>query len=193
MSYKNKLIAFIIFIVVLGFGSRYLFYKYLNAKDKSDRPWAYKNENGHSFTGKWKGSVKDADGFIHDIVIELFSPYDDEYRKNRASSKRIKRDRSSKNYFEGTAVETYKNKVINHEVYGNFISQEENTFTINIRTEDKDRYEGFNINLGSGIWKDDNINIDMSFAYFTKELYSTSDSADPRYDYIGKLDLVNEK
>jgi hypothetical protein len=190
---KIKLLLVILVGLAFVIMARYLFYRYLQQKDKVDRPWSYADKDGYAFTGLWQGIVIDADGEKHHLSLTLISPYDDEYRKKRASNKRIKRDRSSKNYFEGDAVEMYKGKSIKHRITGNFISQKDRTFKINFITEDNERYEGFNLNLGSGFWQDDHLAIDVSFAYFNKELFSEYNSADARHDFIGKLNAIRKR
>jgi hypothetical protein len=187
---NNKRALVILILALSGIGAmRYGYYKYLNYKDKSDRSWAYPDSNGHMLTGLWNGQVKDADGHTHDLSIQIINPYDDKYRADRVSNKRIKRDRSSKKYFEIIAEEKYKGNTITHTNGGRLNAPDAKELNFQFGPDDGKHYEGFNLNIADGVWKDDVITLDVKFAYFTREGYSHSDSADPRHDYIGKAVL----
>ncbi len=186
--YSKKTIWTLLILVVTGlYGLRFGYYKYLQHKDKSDRPWAYEDANGHSLTGLWTGEVKDPDGVKHQLSITITNPYDDEYRSKRANSKRIKRDRSSKSSFTVNIEEIYKGNTIVHENSGSLSDPEGNQISLRFGPKDDQHYHGFNLNLADGIWKGNELNLDVTFAFFTKEGYSHSDSSDPRHDMKGKL------
>jgi hypothetical protein len=188
----RKNYSFVVYLIIafaLTVGIRELYFVYLQKKDKWDRPWAYKSEKGYSLTGTWVGDVTDAEGNRHHVSMEIINPYDDAYRRKRASDKRIKRDRSSKTYFMVKANELYNGLAIKHESSGRLSTALGNKLNLQFSPEDNRHYHGFNLNLAEGTWIQNQLTLNVHFAYFTKEGFSYSNSADPRHEFIGKMTL----
>ena len=187
MSYSNKIKWFIIGIFLFAIGIRYAYYAFTKYDDKSDRPWAYENTSGHRLTGIWKGKVTDPDGIVQEVEMEIINPFDEEKEKKRIFSKRIKRDRSDKSFFEGTSTIKWKGKIKDYEVWGGLREPNETDLHFQWRPLDDEHLPGFNLNLAKGSWEGDQLKLSIEFSFFTKEGFSRYESDNPKHNQLGTL------
>jgi hypothetical protein len=193
MHSKTKTIVPIIALILVTLVGRYVYYKFLNSNDRSDRPWAYEDANGNSLTGDWEGEVRDADGELHQLHLTIINPHDDASRAERATNRKMKRDRSKKTSFYFTAKETYQEKVILYENNGSLTDPEGNKVKWQFLPVDDKHYNGFNLNQAKGKWDADKLLMEVSFSYYTKEGHSHYESGDKRYSYVGDMVLKKVK
>ena len=194
MSYSNQLkffiAGFLIIAVLCKVGCFYLDKKY----DTIRRPWAYSDDTSKPLLiGKWKGKVTDPDNIVHEVEMEIFPPTTDEKRWKRVSSKRVKRDRSSRTFFDGMAVLAVNGKKDSCELWGGLDRPDGHQIHFQFRPVKDVHPPGFNLNLVEGVWQGDTIVLDVTFAFFRPDGSSHSDSADPRYDQKGKLTVERIK
>jgi hypothetical protein len=188
----SNMAKFLMPILILGLataGGRYVYYKILNAGDRSDRPWAYPDDQGNPLTGSWVGEVKDADGQVHHLELNIVNPFDDASRAERLTNRKLKRDRHKKTSFEFTATERYQSKVIEHQNLGSLAEPEGEDVKWQFGPIDDKHYPGFNLNLAKGKWNGDKILMEVSFSFYTPEGHSHYESADPRHRFKGTLVL----
>ncbi len=188
MAYSTKLKLVIIGVLAFGLLGRVGCY-YVNKKyDTVRRPWAYSDDpNKPLLVGKWQGSVTDPDGVLHKVEMEIVEPMSDEERQKRFSRRRIKRDRSSSTFFDGTATLESNNHRASCEIWGGLDDPEGHQIHFQFRPVDDVHPPGFNLNLAEGTWKEDTLDLQVNFAFFRPDGSSFSDSADPRFEQKGKL------
>jgi hypothetical protein len=188
MTYSTKLKFFIIGLITTVILGRYGCYAFDKKYDTYRRPWAYSSDpNKPLLVGKWQGSVTDPDNRIHKVEMEIFVPMTDEERKSRLFQKRIKRDRSSRTFFDGMAVLEVNGHRDSSELWGGLDEPDGHQIHFQFRPVNDVHPPGFNLNLIEGNWTGNNLDLDVTFAFFRPDGSSFSDSADPRHDKIGKL------
>jgi hypothetical protein len=188
MTYATKLKFLIISVIAFYILSRIGCY-YINKKyDTVRRPWAYATDKP-LLVGKWKGQCMDPDKDVYDIDLEIFKPMSEDKRWARVMQKRIKRDRSSTTFFNGIAIATHRGVLDTFEIWGGLDKADGDEMHFQFRPLDDHHPEGFNLNLAKGKWQKDNMNLSVSFAYFTKEGYSHYESDNPKHEQLGLLKL----
>ncbi len=188
MAYSTKIKVFIIGLVVVVILGRVGCY-FVNKKyDTYRRPWAYSSDASKPLlVGKWKGIVTDPDNVVHQVEMEIFEPMSDEKRMKRFQRKRIKRDRSSRTFFDGMAVLEVNGHRDSSELYGGLDEPDGHQIHFQFRPVNDVHPPGFNLNLVEGNWQENTLDLNVTFAFFKPDGGSYSDSADPRFDKKGKL------
>ncbi len=194
MAYSTKLkllIVGLIAAVVLGrYGCFYLDKKY----DTFRRPWAYSDDPDKPLlVGRWQGQVSDPDNIVHQVTLEIAEPLSDEKRQKRFFQKRIKRDRSSRTFFDGIAVLESQGRRDTCEIWGGIDQPDGHQIHFQFRPVHDYHPPGFNLNLAEGFWQENNLDLNIQFAWFRPDGSSYSDSADPRYDQKGRLKMHRVK
>lgn len=184
---SSKSILILIAFLAMVVGIRYVYYLYVKHADKDHRPWAYPDANDHSLVGNWVGTCTDADGISHKVSFEILHPFSEEKAKDRIFSKRIKRDRSSKNTFEGVGVIDYKGKKEDIVLSGHVAKEDNQNIKIDPRPTNDKHHAGFNVNLLSGKWLGNTLDLEVTFSFYTPEGFSRYESANPKHSFIGKL------
>jgi hypothetical protein len=191
MTYSTKLKIGIIGLIAIILLGRYGCYFVDKKYDTYRRPWAYSSDPDKPLlVGKWQGSVTDPDGVPHKVELEIVEPTSDEERQKRFSRRRIKRDRSSATFFDGTATLESNNQRVSCEIWGGLDEPDGHQIHFQFRPVNDVHPPGFNLNLVEGNWQENTLDLDVTFAFFRPDGSSFSDSADPRHDQKGKL-LMN--
>jgi hypothetical protein len=183
-----KKLLFIIGLVAIVLTGRYGCY-YLDKKyDTYRRPWAYSSDPQKPLlVGHWQGKVTDPDNVVHQVQMEILVPITDEKRQQRFSQKRIKRDRSSRTFFDGLAVLETIGHRDTFELWGGLNAPDGHKINFQFRPVNGVYPTGFNLNLVEGIWQEHTLDLEVVFSFFKADGSSFSDSADPRYDQKGRL------
>jgi hypothetical protein len=194
MQYSTKIKLLIIGLVasvVLGkIGCYYFDKKY----DTYRRPWAYTSDPTKPLlVGKWQGACTDPDKVVHRVQMEIFEPLSDEERWKLNSRKRKKRNRSSRTFFDGTAVLTTNGKRDTCELWGGLDKADGNYIHFQFSPVNGVHPPGFNLNLLEGKWQENTIDLSVDFAWFRPDGSSFYSSEDPRHDMKGKLLLTRAK
>ncbi len=188
MTYPTKLKVFIIGLIALVILSRYGCYVFDKKYDTYRRPWAYSSDPDKPLlVGKWQGSVTDPDQLVHKVEMEIYVPMTDGERKGRLFQKRIKRDRSSRTFFDGMAVLEVNGQRDSSELWGGLDKSDGHQIHFQFRPVNDVHPPGFNLNLVEGNWQENTLDLTVDFAFFRADGSSYSDSADPRHDKKGKL------
>jgi hypothetical protein len=190
MPFLNKttlVVVVVIAAVVLGrYGCYYLDQQY----DTYRRPWAYSNDpNKPLLVGKWKGTFRDPDQIDHNIQLEIFEPLSDAKRKKRFFEKRIKRDRSSKTFFEGMALIESQGRRDSFEVWGGMEKWDSNDLHFQMRPVHEPHPPGFNLNECKGTWMGNTIQLRILYSWFRPDGSSFYSSEDPRHNTDGNMVL----
>ncbi len=190
MSYSTKLKVFVIGLIAVVILGRYGCY-FINKKyDTYRRPWAYSADASKPLlVGKWQGSVTDPDNVVHKVEMEIFVPMTDEERKSRLFQKRIKRDRSSRTFFDGMAVLEVNGKRDSCELWGGLNEPDGHQIHFQFRPVNDVHPPGFNLNLLEGTWQEHTLDLTVDFAFFRPDGSSFYSSEDPRHDQKGQLRL----
>lgn len=183
-----KKLLFIIGLVAIVLTGRYGCY-YLDKKyDTYRRPWAYSSDPQKPLlVGHWQGKVTDPDNVVHQVQMEILVPITDEKRQERFFQKRIKRDRSSRTFFDGLAVLETIGHRDTFELWGGLNAPDGHKIHFQFRPVNGVYPTGFNLNLVEGIWQEHTLDLEVVFSFFKADGSSFSDSADPRYDQKGRL------
>lgn len=188
MAYSTQLKLLIAAVLAFALLGRVGFYFFNKHSDLDRRPWAYTDDPRKPLlVGKWRGAVTDPDGVIHQVELEIEEPLSDAERQKRFSQRRIRRDRSSPTFFDGTATLETRGRKEPCEIWGGLDKPDGNQVHLQFRPLDDKHPPGFNINLAKGRWQENTLELDVSFAFFKNDGASFSDSADPRFDQQGKL------
>jgi hypothetical protein len=189
-SSKSLLMAVV--LILMAVGIRYVYYLYVKHADKDHRPWAYPDANDHSLVGNWTGTCTDADGISHKVSFEILNPFSDEKAKDRIFSKKIKRDRRSKNTFEGKGVISYNGKQEEIELSGHVDKEDHQKVEIDPMPTNDKYHPGFNVNLLYGKWLGNTLDLEVTFSFYTPEGFSRYESANPKHSFIGKLVMTKQ-
>ncbi len=188
MQYSTKLKLFIVGILAAAVFGRIGCYYANAAYDTYRRPWAYNSDPDKPLlVGKWTGQTTDPDGVAHVVELEIFEPLSDEQRQERFSNRRIKRDRSSRTYFDGLAIVTARGTPDSCRIWGGLDAPYGQQIHFEVRPLDDQHPPGFNINLVEGSWQVDELFLKVDFAFFRPDGSSFSDSADPRFNQQSEL------
>jgi hypothetical protein len=191
VNLSKSLLNFVIFILLVAAG-RYVYYLYVKHADKDHRPWAYADANDHSLVGNWVGTCTDADGISHKVSFEIQHPFSEEKTKDRLFSKRIKRDRRSKNTFNGKGVISYNGKHEEIELSGHVGKEDHQKVEIDPMPTNDKYHPGFNVNLLYGKWLGNTLDLEVTFSFYTPEGFSRYESANPKHSFIGKLVMTKQ-
>lgn len=188
MGYSSKLKVFIVGLIAVVILGRYGCYCVNKKYDTYRRPWAYSSDaNKPLLVGKWQGSVIDPDNIVHKVEMEIYEPLSDEKRKKRFQQKRIKRDRSSRTFFDGLAVLETNGRKDSCEIWGGLDAPDGHQIHFQLRPVNDMHPPGFNLNLVEGDWQEDTLVLAVTFSFFRQDGSSYSDSADPRYEQKSTL------
>lgn len=188
MNYSNKIKLFIVGLiaaVVLGKAGCFYFDKKM---DTWRRPWAYASDSSRPLlVGKWQGRCTDPDGISHQIDMEIFLPTTDEERWKRVSSSHVKRDRSSRTFFDGIAILETNGNRDSCELWGGLDKADGSDLHFQLSPVSGVHPPGFNLNLLDGKWQGDAIDLAVTFAFFRPDGSSFYSSKDPKHDMKAKL------
>ncbi|MBL7825452.1 MAG: hypothetical protein JNJ57_02400 [Saprospiraceae bacterium] len=191
MTYRNKLLFLIIGLAGVVLLGRYACYFVDKKYDTIRRPWAYSSDPSKPLlVGKWQGSVLDPDNNAHEVFLEIEEPLSDEKRKNRFFQKRIKRNRSSRTFFDGMAILASRGRRDTCEIWGGLDQPDGNQIHFQFRPLHDVHPPGFNLNLAEGVWQEHQLELSISFTWFRPDGSSFSDSADPRFEQKGVLKMT---
>ncbi|MBK8444426.1 MAG: hypothetical protein IPL35_13870 [Sphingobacteriales bacterium] len=98
-----------------------------------------------------------------------------------------KRSRSSPTFFDGVAVIDTKGRKDSCEIWGGLDKADGKEIHFQLRPFNDHHPVGFNLNSCEGRWNGNTLDLSAGFSWFREDGSSFSDSADPRYDYKGKL------
>lgn len=188
----KKTVLFILIGVGISWGIYECKYASTHWMDAKERPWAYSSQpNARLLPGLWKGVVKDPDGLIRDVVIEIFEPHTVEERERAASRRFRKRKMQHKDLrlFSGECRAESAQGKEHYLLTGSVMESDFHKLKVNFRAADENRrMPGFNLLLAqTGRWSNDSLELDLEFAWFRPDGSSFSDSADPRYSQVEKI------
>lgn len=166
--------------------------------DSSERPWAYSNDpNASVLPGIWEGVVKDPNGLIRKVIIEIFEPHTMEERERKATRRSRKRKIQQKDLrlFNGEATAESKSGKEKYLLSGSVQESDFHQLKVNFRAADENkRIPGFNLLYAkTGRWHRDSLELDLEFAWFRPDGSSFSDSADPRYSHVERVTFTRNK
>ncbi|MBK8558208.1 MAG: hypothetical protein IPL65_21855 [Lewinellaceae bacterium] len=191
MQYSGKLKLLILGVFAFTLLGRISCYFIDKKYDTFRRPWAYSDDpNKALLVGKWQGSVTDPDGIRHSVNLEIVEPVSDDERQQRFSQKRIKRDRSSAVFFDGTATLEVNNRKTSCEIWGGLDAPDGHRMHLQFRPMDDSHSPGFNLKFAEGSWLENTLDLETGFVFFKPDGSSFSDSADPRFEQKAKLKMT---
>ena len=190
MRHSTKIKIFIIGLIAVVILGRYGCYFANKKYDTYRRPWAYSSDASKPLlVGKWKGEVTDPDLLVHKVEMEIYEPMSDDERIKRFSRKRLKRDRSSRTFFDGMAMLEVNGHRDSSEIWGGLDEADGHQINFQTRPVNDVHPPGFNLNLMEGTWQENTIDLAVTFAFFKLDGASFSDSGDPKHEMKGKLIL----
>lgn len=194
MAYSTKIKLLIVGLIAAVFLGRYACFYIDKQYDTVRRPWAYSNEpNKPLLVGRWQGAVSDPDNIVHQVTLDIEEPLSDEDRQKRFSRKRLKRDRSSRTFFDGVAVLESQGRRDTCEIWGGLDQPDGHQMHFQFRPVNDQHPPGFNLNLATGIWQENTLDLSIQFTWFRPDGSSFSDSADPRFEQTGVLKMQRVK
>ncbi|MFN4255064.1 MAG: hypothetical protein ACK4Q5_08685 [Saprospiraceae bacterium] len=190
MAYSSKIKLFIVGLIAVAVLGRVACFFANKKYDTLRRPWAYSDDPTQPLlVGRWQGSVTAPDNIVHKVDMEIFEPTSDAERWKRLSQRRIKRDRSSRTFFDGVAVLETNGRRDTCELWGGLDAPDGHAIHFQLRPLHDVRPPGFNLNLLEGEWQGHTLELAATFAFFRPDGSSYSDSADPRYEQKGRLPM----
>lgn len=184
---KNKAWLFLLVmagISVVGYKTCYWFETW---RDHRNYPWAYSEKDSKRLVGEWNGNFTDPDGVSHSIQMTIVDPVTEEERERRIR-KRSRRSRvRNKSYtgFDGIALITTNGKVDSMQVNGSLGTVTPPCdFKARVSPAiDDNHLVGFELNQLDGTWKEEQLHLKATFAYFRPDKSSFYDSANPKHQF----------
>jgi hypothetical protein len=148
--------------------------------DLQDRPWAYnQDEKAPLLIGKWAGNLKDPNGIVKSLKIEIFEPTTDAERQKNATRRKGRGSNRNKQAFDGTATVTSALGQEEYEIYGAVKKSDYHQLEFNFRPLDEAKRILPNFTLfaaSNGLWQKNDLNLTLSFVYHNADGSSTSTS-----------------
>lgn len=193
----KKILLFLLLGVGLSWGIYECRYASTYWMDPQAQPWAYSTDpNALLLPGIWHATVKDPDGLVRKVRMQIFEPHTDAERDRTARRKARKRKPQHRDLrlFHGTAIAKSASGTEYYLVRGSVSESDYHQLELTFRAEDeKKRLPGFNLLLArTGTWHNNSLTLDLEFAWFREDGSSFSDSADPRYSHIEKVTFIRE-